>query len=531
MGILSKVEDRPTPSEVYNWRVYVSAMVASFASCMIGYTASFIGTTVALTSFGDHFGFNHMSASESSLIRANIVSLFQAGAFFGSPMAYATCHYLGRVKSLWIFVSVFIVGAAITFACIDGSIGPLYAGRVICGLGVGGCTMVVPIYISEIAPPAIRGRLVGTYELGWQIGGMVGFWINYGMIRTVPIGQNQWLIPFAVQLIPAGLLLVGSLILKETPRWLFTKGRIDEGVKNLCWIRNLEPDHVYIVEEITMMEQQIYAIPQGFFKPIKEAFQDPKIRWRLFLGHMLFILQNFAGINAINYYSPTIFTSVGVSSQDTRYLMTGIFGVVKTVITILWLTVLVDKWGRRQLLLYGAVAGAICMYVIGALITARVYSDTPTSSTLSSSGIATVFMVYLWTAVYTPSWNGTPWVINSEMFNQATRSIGQVCASMANWLWTFIIARITPNMVEGMGQSGFGMYFFFGAITTCSFFFVWFLLPETKQVPLDKMDRLFEIRPCAKAQPTVMEELTHENMDRDVMMGKLSVCESERIMD
>lgn len=143
MGILSKVEDRPTPPEVYNWRVYMSAMVASFASCMIGYTASFIGTTVALTSFGDHFGFNHMSASESSLIRANIVSLFQAGAFFGSPMAYATCHYLGRVKSLWIFVSVFIVGAAITFACIDGSIGPLYAGRVICGLGVGGCTMVV----------------------------------------------------------------------------------------------------------------------------------------------------------------------------------------------------------------------------------------------------------------------------------------------------------------------------------------------------------------------------------------------------
>lgn len=143
MGVLAKVEDRPTPSQVYNWRVYLSAIVASFASCMIGYTASFIGTTVALSSFGDHFGFNQMSASEESLIKANIVSLFQAGAFFGSAMAYTTCHYLGRVKSLWIFVIVFIIGACITFACIDGSIGPLYAGRVICGLGVGGCTMVV----------------------------------------------------------------------------------------------------------------------------------------------------------------------------------------------------------------------------------------------------------------------------------------------------------------------------------------------------------------------------------------------------
>lgn len=143
MGILSKIEDRPTPAAVYNWRVYLSAIVASFGSCMIGYTTSFIGTTVALGSFGDAFGFQNMSTAESTLIKANVVSLFQAGAFFGSPMAYATCHYLGRVKSLWITATVFLIGAAITFGSITGSLGPLYAGRVICGLGVGGCTMVV----------------------------------------------------------------------------------------------------------------------------------------------------------------------------------------------------------------------------------------------------------------------------------------------------------------------------------------------------------------------------------------------------
>lgn len=150
---------------------------------------------------------------------------------------------------------------------------------------------------------------MGTYELGWQLGGLVGFWINYGMIQRLPAVQEQWLIPFAVQLIPAGLLLIGSLFLKETPRWLFTKGRIDEAVANLSYIRKLAADDVYILEEITMMEQQIVDLPRGFFQPIRESFEDPKTRWRLFLGHSLFILQNFAGVNAINYYSPDIFRS------------------------------------------------------------------------------------------------------------------------------------------------------------------------------------------------------------------------------
>lgn len=139
------------------------------------------------------------------------------------------------------------------------------------------------------------------------------------MTRTVRESQQQWLIPFAVQLIPAGILLFGSLMLKETPRWLFTKGRIEEGIANLCWIRNLKAEDTYIVEEITMMEQQIYDLPQGFFLPIKEAFQDRKIRWRLFLGHSLFILQNFAGVNAINYYSPGLYSSC---SQPIRWKLT-----------------------------------------------------------------------------------------------------------------------------------------------------------------------------------------------------------------
>ena len=143
MGILTMVEDRPTPKSVYNWRVYVSAMTASFASCMIGYTTSFIGTTVSLESFQDEFGLSTMGASQRSLIQANVVSLFQAGAFFGSIFSYGTAYYFGRRITLWTFVTMFIIGVCITFAAIGGHLGPMYAGRFISGFGVGGCTMIV----------------------------------------------------------------------------------------------------------------------------------------------------------------------------------------------------------------------------------------------------------------------------------------------------------------------------------------------------------------------------------------------------
>lgn len=234
MGILALVEDRPTPKAVYNWRVYACAALASFASCMIGYDSAFIGTTLALPSFTDEFKFAELSDVQLALTKSNIVSIYQAGAFFGSFFAYVSAHFLGRRRSLWVFATVFILGAGLMLGANgDRGLGLIYGGRVLAGIGVGGCSMIVPIYIAELSPPAIRGRLVGLYELGWQIGGLVGFWINYGLVQTMAPSHKQWIIPFAVQLIPAGLLLIGSLWIRESPRWLLSKGRREEALRNL----------------------------------------------------------------------------------------------------------------------------------------------------------------------------------------------------------------------------------------------------------------------------------------------------------
>jgi MFS family permease len=146
---------------------------------MIGYDSAFIGTTLSLQSFKDEFDFDAMGKSEQNLLSANIVSTYQAGAFFGSFFAYPIGHFWGRRIGLLSAALIFILGAGLMLGANgERGLALLYVGRVFAGIGVGAGSNITPIYISELAPPAIRGRLVGVYELGWQIGGLVGFWIN-----------------------------------------------------------------------------------------------------------------------------------------------------------------------------------------------------------------------------------------------------------------------------------------------------------------------------------------------------------------
>ncbi|EOD49120.1 Quinate permease [Neofusicoccum parvum] len=516
MGVLALVEDRPTPKAVYNWRVYACAIIASFASCTIGYDSAFIGTTLSLPSFVDEFSFDTMSASHLALVKANIVSVYQAGAFFGSLFAYVSSYFWGRRISLQLFSVIFILGAGLMLGANgDRGLGLIIGGRVLAGIGVGGASNMTPIYISELAPPAVRGRLVGIYEAGWQIGGLVGFWINYGLDETMAPSHTQWLIPFAIQLIPAGLLLVGAFWIKESPRWLFQKGHRELAMRNLCWIRNLPADDLYIVEEVAFidaaLEEQRATIGLGFWKPFQAVGRSRKVQWRFFLGGMLFLFQNGSGINAINYYSPTVFKSIGVTGTNASFLTTGIFGVVKTVITFVWLFFLVEQVGRRLMLMIGALGGSLCMWFIGGYIKVAGVSSASASanagSSLSSGGIAAMFFFYLWTAFYTPSWNGTPWVVNSEMFDSNTRSLGQASAAANNWFWNFIISRFTPQMFLAMD---YGVYFFFASMMIVSIIFIYFLLPETKSVPLESMDRLFEIKPAGKANKIILAELKEQ---------------------
>jgi hypothetical protein len=172
--------------------------------------------------------------------------------------------------------------------------------------------------------------------------------------------------------------------------------------------------------------------------------------------------------------------------------------------TFIWILVMIDQLGRRNLLMWGALGGSLALWFVGGYIAVADPADHP-SSTLTSGGIAAMAFFYLYTVFYTPSWSGVPWVVNSEMFDQNVRTLAQACAAASNWLWTSIITRFTPQMFTSMG---YGVWFFFASIQLLSIPFVYFLLAETKSVPLKQMDLLFnpKLKPW-RAHKEVMASL------------------------
>ncbi|KAI5474709.1 general substrate transporter [Pseudohyphozyma bogoriensis] len=461
--MLKVTEDRETPKEVYNFRVYLAAAIASFAAVLIGYDNRRNGGLDALE------------------------------ALFAYPIG----HYLGRKTGLMISAAFFLIGAGIQM--------PKQ------GWSLDWVVLYLDSGLSEISPPAIRGRLVGMYEVAWQIGGLVGFWINYAMTRTVAPTRKQYLIPLALQFVPAGLFAVGLPFLKESPRWLITRGRNDEAFKNLQYLRKLDENHPYLLEEFNSVqasfEEEKGLVGESFWGPFKETFFVKRIFYRVCLGSSLFLLQLFADYLCVRHHA------IGVQGTQTGLLSTGVFGIIKTTMCLLWSAVLIDRFGRRKLFMTGSFGGGLCLYYVAIFIKVVDPAHHPSpSGKLSGKGTSALVFFYFYTILYSPSWAGTPWVWSAEVFPSYIRSLTQALMSASNWFWTFMISRFTPQMFTAM--HAYGPFFFFASMMMVSGVYVYFLIPETKGIPLEAMDRLFSHSP-RKAHAAVLEELRDYNVNVD----------------
>ncbi|KAJ5677230.1 sugar transporter, partial [Penicillium maclennaniae] len=495
----------------HNVRVYILAIVTSMGAFLFGYDLAFIGTSIELAPFKRDFGLEGASEAVRNSFSANIVSLLQAGCFFGSLAAAPVSDKLGRRLGLALGAIAFIAGSIMQTAS-AGNKPVMFVGRVIGGVGVGFASMLVPLYTAECAPPKIRGRLVGIYEIGVQIGTCLGFWINYGVDRNMAPTSSQWMTPFALQLIPGGLLIIGLIFMPESPRWMAKAYGRNRAVENLSLLRGLPVDHPAVEEEVSDILHQLDIELSDNLRNTRAAWKElmqPGLRNRVFIGIMIMVFFQMCGSNSINYYSPQIFGSIGLQGAEATLVSTGIYGIVRLVAVFFAMYFVVDRFGRKAMLIGGSVMIAISMWLIGVFV--KVQTSTANSGgSLSGTSYAAVVFIFVFAVSFCFSWAGVPWVICSEIYPLRVRGLCVSICVATHWLVNFVIARSTPYMISNIG---FGTYFVFAACTTLAVPFVWFMVPETKGMKLEEVDALFEGRgliPRRKQCVETAEEGTDE---------------------
>lgn len=261
-----------------------------------------------------------------------------------------------------------IVGIVIQTAS-SGYVAALFIGRFIAGLGVGAASMLTPLYVSENSPRSIRGGLTGIYQLNITIGIMLSFWVNFGSLKH-NVGDSQWQVPLATQMFAGVFMFIGVSFCNESPRFLAKQGNWEGAKAILIKLRNLPGDHPYVRMELEEMAEQLENERRliggsSFMDLQRDMWTVPTNRKRALISIGLFICQQMTGVNAINYYAPTIFKGLGIVGPSNGLFATGIYGVVKVVTCAIFVVFCADSLGRRLSLLWTAIAQGVFMFIIG----------------------------------------------------------------------------------------------------------------------------------------------------------------------
>lgn len=360
-----------------------------------------MGSVLALKSFKEDFGLptdkSGFSSSKNAEISSNVVSLLTAGCFFGAIAAAFLNERFGRKWTLIGSTLIFLIGAAIQTSA-HHSIGQIYGGRVIAGLGIGAMSAVTPVFVSENCPPKVRGRITGLFQEFLVIGVMISYWLDYGVSKHIAPSTKQWRIPVGIQLLPGGIMLAGLFFLKESPRWLAKNDRHDAALESLAYIRCTDTHDPEVIQELAEIRASIeeeFLATEGV--TWKECFK-PGTRGRFAGAFTIMLCQQFSGTNSIGYYAPQIFESIGISSSNSSLFATGIYGTVKVIATGIFLIVGIEKLGRKIPLVAGAWWMAAMMFIIGAVLCT--HPPDADSTVVSPASIGMVVMIYLYVIGY-----------------------------------------------------------------------------------------------------------------------------------
>ena len=453
--------------------------------------AYIVGITLVATIGGLLFGYDTavISGAEKSveayLIRPLGLGAFAHGATVSSALVGCIIggiisgwlsSRLGRKRSLIVAAVLFFLSALgsampefLFFTKGEPTMGLLIAFnlyRILGGIGVGLASAVVPMYIGEIAPPDIRGRMVSFNQFAIIFGMLVVYFVNWGIARGQSldwINSIGWRWMFASEAIPAFLFGTLLFLVPETPRYLAMRQREDKALSVLEKINGRDR----AVQTLAEIKESVKSAAGG------KLWAYGKIV--IIVGILLSVFQQFVGINVVLYYAPRIFESMGVA-KDASMLQTVVMGLVNVVFTVLAILT-VDKWGRKPLLITGSIGMAVGMAALAVM------------SYLDIIGIGTLVFIIIFTASFMMSWGPICWVLIAEIFPNMIRGKAVAIAVAAQWAANFLISSTYPPMMEFSGAFTYGFY---GVMSILSAIFVWKMVPETKGKTLEQMEAVWK---------------------------------------
>jgi len=432
-----------------------STVVAALGGLLFGFdTAVISGTTQSLTA-QFHLSPQMLGFTVASALWGTVLGAMTAGM---PGQKYGRRDTL-RVMALFYVVSA--LGCALSW-----NITSLIAFRFIGGVGIGGSSVLGPMYIAEIAPPKWRGRLVGFFQVNIVVGILLAYISNY-LISTLQLGATEWRWQLGASGIPATLFFIMLFFIPRSPRWLTTQSRLDEAhrVLTLTGVEDPQKELAEIRESIRleMMGEKDSLWARKYRKPVVVAFT---------VG----MFSQLTGINAVLYYLSDIFALAG-ATKISGNLQAVAVGAMNLVATLLAMSV-IDKFGRKKLLLTGTIGLAIVLSIIGVLFLTHTHLHW------------LIWLLMAFVGLFAISHGAVLWVYISEVFPNRVRSKGQSLGSSSHWGTNAIISLVFPILARSSSSVPF---LFFAAMMVLDFFIVWFYYPETAGVPLEKMQDRFTV--------------------------------------
>jgi MFS transporter, SP family, galactose:H+ symporter len=406
----------------------------------------------------------------STFVLEMIVSGVLAGAAIGALAGGKLADIYGRRHLLIVTAIIFAVGALVCGAAVTTTM--LIAGRIIVGLGIGLASGTVPVYISEIAPAAARGRQVSLFQLAITVGIVLAYLVDYAL---APLQAWRWM--FALAVVPAATFGVAMLFLPESPRWLARRGRREEALAVLRRVRG--------AADVDMEWREIEDIlarteERGRFADLL----NPSVRPALIVGIGLAVFQQVTGINTVIYYAPLIVQSAGIPTASGAILATVGIGIVNVLMTVvsMWL---LDRMGRRPLLLIGIGAMVPTLGALGLVF--RNHAPTETSAALA------VISMMVYVAAFAIGLGPIFWLLISEIYPLRIRSSTEGLAAAFNWGSNLLVSLTFLTLMQALGASR--TFWLYGVLAVAGWIFSYYLVPETKGRTLEEIETFWRVAP------------------------------------